>query len=365
MQQAAPPGRRRSGRPRVRPERERLAGAGGRRRGAAPRPRRGLRRHARRLPRSRGPHRRDQMPGCGPLVTMGPLKIISDGSLNTRTAWCWSPYAHGGGTGAPNITSDGLRHVMEAANRHGLEVAMHAIGDAAVGQALKEFDGDRRPRLDRARAADRSRGLASDGPPRRPRERATGPPARRPRPHRELLARPHRPLLRRCAGCRTTASSSPWAATHRSPRSTPGWRSPPRSTAARDERDPWHPEQSLTVDEALGGEHRRARHRRRRAPGRPRPARRRPAPPRLLRSSRPRASARCRSPPPGSTATGSLRARRAGASSNRTSRPGPLRLDRFKLPSVASGRPSATVSSRMLRGSSSRSPKTSRSWPIR
>ena len=24
---------------------------------------------------------------------MGPLKIISDGSLNTRTAWCCEPYA--------------------------------------------------------------------------------------------------------------------------------------------------------------------------------------------------------------------------------------------------------------------------------
>ena len=43
----------------------------------------------------------DQIPGCGPRITMGPLKIISDGSLNTRTAWCCSPYANGGGTGAP------------------------------------------------------------------------------------------------------------------------------------------------------------------------------------------------------------------------------------------------------------------------
>ena len=29
------------------------------------------------------------------LLTMGPLKIISDGSLNTRTAWCEKPYADG------------------------------------------------------------------------------------------------------------------------------------------------------------------------------------------------------------------------------------------------------------------------------
>lgn len=80
-----------------------------------------------------------QMPGCGPLITMGPLKVISDGSLNTRTAWCCSPYEDGS-TGAANISSEGLRAVMEAANRHRLEVAIHAIGDAAVEQALDAYE---------------------------------------------------------------------------------------------------------------------------------------------------------------------------------------------------------------------------------
>ena len=79
------------------------------------------------------------LPGCGPLVTMGPLKVISDGSLNTRTAWCCSPYRDGS-TGAANISTGGLRAVMEAANRHHLEVAIHAIGDAAVDQALSAFE---------------------------------------------------------------------------------------------------------------------------------------------------------------------------------------------------------------------------------
>jgi predicted amidohydrolase YtcJ len=80
-----------------------------------------------------------QMPGCSHLVTMGPLKVISDGSLNTLTAWCSTPY-HDGSTGAANISGDGLRAVMEAANRHGLTVAIHAIGDAAVDQALTAFE---------------------------------------------------------------------------------------------------------------------------------------------------------------------------------------------------------------------------------
>ena len=41
----------------------------------------------------------DQLPGSSDLVTMGPLKIISDGSLNTRTAWCCEEYADGSGVG--------------------------------------------------------------------------------------------------------------------------------------------------------------------------------------------------------------------------------------------------------------------------
>ncbi len=82
----------------------------------------------------------DPLPGCGPLVTMGPLKIISDGSLNTRTAWCCSPYADGGETGAPNLSGESLRALLAHADRHGLEVAVHAIGDAAVRAALDAYD---------------------------------------------------------------------------------------------------------------------------------------------------------------------------------------------------------------------------------
>ncbi len=82
----------------------------------------------------------DMLPGCGPLVTMGPLKIISDGSLNTRTAWCCAPYAEGGGTGAPNLSGDSLRALLGHATRHGLDVAVHAIGDAAVREALAAYE---------------------------------------------------------------------------------------------------------------------------------------------------------------------------------------------------------------------------------
>lgn len=36
---------------------------------------------------------RQPLPGGGGQLTMGPLKVISDGSLNTRTAFCHQPYA--------------------------------------------------------------------------------------------------------------------------------------------------------------------------------------------------------------------------------------------------------------------------------
>ena len=82
--------------------------------------------------------------GTGGLVTMGPLKIISDGSLNTRTAFCLEPYAGGEASahpcGYPNLSPDELVALLERARAGGLEVAVHAIGDAAVAAALDAFE---------------------------------------------------------------------------------------------------------------------------------------------------------------------------------------------------------------------------------
>ncbi|MFN8192927.1 MAG: amidohydrolase family protein [Nocardioidaceae bacterium] len=86
-----------------------------------------------------GLRRGDPLPECDPRVTMGPLKIISDGSLNTRTAWCCAPYADVPGMGAPNLTGAELRSLLTRASRAGLEVATHAIGDRAVGEALAAY----------------------------------------------------------------------------------------------------------------------------------------------------------------------------------------------------------------------------------
>ena len=85
----------------------------------------------------------DLLPGCDERARMGPLKIISDGSLNTKTAWCCEPYAGpsplGFPHGHPNQTPEELRELLQQATRNGLAVAVHAIGDRAVGDALDAF----------------------------------------------------------------------------------------------------------------------------------------------------------------------------------------------------------------------------------
>lgn len=78
-------------------------------------------------------------------VTMGPLKIISDGSLGTGSAWCHEPYQGlPQGTpnpcGAPNLTAEELDTLLRRAKAAGLEVALHAIGDRAASAALDAFE---------------------------------------------------------------------------------------------------------------------------------------------------------------------------------------------------------------------------------
>jgi len=78
------------------------------------------------------------------LVTLGPLKLISDGSLNTRTAYCCEPYADAAELDFPrgkqNYSPDEMRELLSRATQSGLECAVHAIGDAAVSDALDAFE---------------------------------------------------------------------------------------------------------------------------------------------------------------------------------------------------------------------------------
>lgn len=80
-----------------------------------------------------------QLPGADARLAVGPLKIISDGSLGTRTAWCREPYADTGGFGVPNQSADQLAALLAAGRCAGLSVATHAIGDRALEAALAAY----------------------------------------------------------------------------------------------------------------------------------------------------------------------------------------------------------------------------------
>jgi predicted amidohydrolase YtcJ len=186
----------------------------------------------------------------GSTLSMGPLKIISDGSLNTRTAWCCSPYADVPTVGAPNLTESELHDLLGTAKRHGLEVATHAIGDAAVAHALDAYAA-----TGAAGSIEHAQLMAREDIPRMAGLgiRASVQPAHL-LDDREATERSWPDRMDRCFMLRTMLDAGvtlalgsdapvsrldPWlavaAAVHRSP----------------DEREPWQPEESLTACEAL------------------------------------------------------------------------------------------------------------------
>ena len=202
---------------------------------------------------ARGLRSRDPL-AADPRLTMGPLKIISDGSLNTRTAWCCEPYAEkavpGLEEGQPNQTPAELRRLLARAASGGLEVAVHAIGDRAVTEALDAFEETgARGGIEHVQLTTREdvRRMAALG------VRASVQPAHL-LDDRDVTERLWPGRAERCFPLRwmldegvdvvlgsdaPVSPLDPWlavaAAVHRS----------------ADEREPWHPEQAITAREAL------------------------------------------------------------------------------------------------------------------
>ena len=88
-------------------------------------------------------HSGDVVDGTGELLTVGPLKTIIDGSLNTRTASCHDAYlvpdSGGNNFGVLLVPPDELSQLLGRATDAGLECAVHAIGDRANSVALQAF----------------------------------------------------------------------------------------------------------------------------------------------------------------------------------------------------------------------------------
>lgn len=184
------------------------------------------------------------------LVTAGPFKILTDGSLNTRTAYCVEEYADTHDHGLLTVPPDELIPLMTKASAAGIEPAVHAIGDEANRLALDAFETvGCRGRIEHAqllREDDIARfgalGVAASVQP----EHAMDD---RDIAERHWAGRTDRAFVLRSlldAGAQLLLGSDapvspldPWvtmsAAVSRS----------------RDGREPWHPEQRITVAEAL------------------------------------------------------------------------------------------------------------------
>lgn len=107
----------------------------------------------------------------GERLSIDGVKIHSDGSLGSRSAWLLQDYNdRPGHRGAPNYSDEELEKIMRRARAHDLGISIHAIGDAAVGQALDAMEkalgpepGDHRWRIEHFQVVsedDRERALA-------------------------------------------------------------------------------------------------------------------------------------------------------------------------------------------------------------
>jgi predicted amidohydrolase YtcJ len=187
-----------------------------------------------------------------PGITVGPFKIITDGSLNTRTAHCVEPYLNVQGVeyGAMNFDAAEIERVVLRAHTSGFSLAIHAIGDRANQLILDLMETHHLPgRIEHAqlvREEDFARfgrlGIVASVQPehaiddrdvtdiywadRAPRAFAL----------RSLVDQGTRLILGSDA---PVAPLDPWVSIAAA------------VTRTRDGRDPWHGEQALTLDEAL------------------------------------------------------------------------------------------------------------------
>lgn len=68
---------------------------------------------------------------------IGPLKLICDGSLGSRTAFLGAPYADAPDTcGIATYSQDALNDMILTAHSSGMQIAAHAIGDGAAQRVL-------------------------------------------------------------------------------------------------------------------------------------------------------------------------------------------------------------------------------------
>lgn len=73
-------------------------------------------------------------------LRVGHVKIFGDGSQGARTAWMMEPYDDADGCGMPLTPMDEIAEAVEKADRAGLAVAVHAIGDRTNREVITVFE---------------------------------------------------------------------------------------------------------------------------------------------------------------------------------------------------------------------------------
>jgi hypothetical protein len=86
------------------------------------------------------PHTPELPEVWSPLYETGPYKLFTDGSLNTRTAWCFDRYPGTHDHGLATYPHGGLLAAAQEGVHRGLRPAIHAIGDHAVAEAIHVFE---------------------------------------------------------------------------------------------------------------------------------------------------------------------------------------------------------------------------------
>ncbi|HRX27210.1 MAG TPA: amidohydrolase, partial [Aminivibrio sp.] len=87
-----------------------------------------------------------------PAFHIGPLKILTDGSMGGRTAFLREEYSDMPGVyGVPIYTAGELNDLVWTAHSAGMQVALHAIGDGALDMCLDALEKARERNLRKAR----------------------------------------------------------------------------------------------------------------------------------------------------------------------------------------------------------------------
>ena len=84
---------------------------------------------------------RQEQPGGSAHFRLGPLKMLGDGSLGSRTAHLTKPYLGGDGAcGFSLFPPETMKRMVRLAHENGRSVAVHAIGDACLDEVLNAIE---------------------------------------------------------------------------------------------------------------------------------------------------------------------------------------------------------------------------------